>query len=276
MKTLRLSSGIELAYTEEGSGSQTMLMLHGMGSTREAWRKLIAGLKDRYRCIAIDLPNYGQSSDGDFPFTMSYFASVIWEFLQAKGIDSVQLCGHSMGGQIALVMALQRPFAVEKLFLFSPAGFETFASHEKLILKGFYAAPNMMALSKDQIRQNFEANFFQFPADAEFMVQERYRLQQTPRYESYCRMIPKCASGMLDEPVLKFLPSIAAPAMVFFGLQDQLIPNRLVHPTQTTKQVAQKGVSRMPIARLHLLDRCGHFPHWERVEEVLTWMGKEI
>lgn len=268
-KYLPLPSGITIAFLEAGAGPGTLLMIHGMGSDKSVWRKLMAGLEGRYRCIAIDLPNYGESSEGDFPFTMSFFAGVIWEFLQMMGISNARLCGHSMGGQIAMIMALQRPFAVEKLYLFAPAGFETFDGYEKQMLQSLYGVPNMLALTKEQIARNLEANFFHFPADAGFMAEDRYRLQQTGRYESYCRMIPRCMEGMLAEPVHKLLPSISVPAMVFFGLQDQLIPSRLIHPWQTTRQVAEEGADRLPDARLYLIDRCGHFPHWERAEEVL-------
>jgi pimeloyl-ACP methyl ester carboxylesterase len=267
-KSITLSSGIQLSYLEQGTGPHTALMLHGMGSGKKSWQKLIQGMQGRFRCLAPDLPNYGDSSAGDYPFTMSFFAGVMWEFLEKLGVSSVYLCGHSMGGQIALIMALQRPFAIEKMALFATAGFEVFQQHEKMILNGFYAAPNMLALSREQIRQNFNANFYEFPADAEFMVQDRFRLQQSPRYEGYCRMIPKCVSGMLDEPVFDFLPSVNVPAIVFFGKQDQLIPNRIVHPGQAAAQIARQGARRMPMAGLRLLDQCGHFPHWEKGEEV--------
>jgi pimeloyl-ACP methyl ester carboxylesterase len=267
-KSITLSSGIQISFLDEGVGPRVVLMLHGMGSNKLAWNKFIHGLQGRFRCIAPDLPNYGDSSAGDYPFTMSFFAGVMWELLEKLGVSQVYLCGHSMGGQIALIMALQRPFAVEKMALFATAGFEVFQPHEKMILNGFYAAPNMLALSREQIRQNFNANFYEFPADAEFMVQDRFQLQQTPRYEGYCRMIPKCVNGMLEEPVFDFLPSVNVPAIIFFGKEDQLIPNRIVHPGQTAAQIARQGVRRMPMAKLHLVDKCGHFPHWERAEEV--------
>jgi pimeloyl-ACP methyl ester carboxylesterase len=269
LKTINLPSGLTIAYLEEGTGSQTLLLIHGMGSNRLAWGKLAAGLKGRMRCIALDLPNYGGSTPGDFPSTMSWFASVVWEFAEQLGLNSFVLGGHSMGGQIALIMALQRPFVVEKLLLFAPAGFEVFTRPEEMVLRNAYAPELLLALSDEQIRQNFRANFFQFPADAAFMIDDRLQMKQSDQYAWYCRMIPKCIAGMLDEPVFQFLPQIARPSLVFFGRQDQLIPNRLVHPLLTAEQVARKAVPRLQNARLELLDRCGHFPQWERGEEVI-------
>ncbi|MCB9284500.1 MAG: alpha/beta fold hydrolase [Lewinellaceae bacterium] len=247
-----------------------------MGSNRLAWRKLIAGLRGQARCIALDLPNYGGSTPGDFPSTMSFFAKVVWEFADQLGLSELVLGGHSMGGQIAMIMALQRPFAVEKLLLFSPAGFENFTEPERLMLRNAYAPQLLQALTEDQIRQNFHANFYQFPADAEFMIEDRLRMKESPQYAYYCRMIPKCVAGMLDEPVYDFLPSIQQLTHVFYGLQDQLIPNRLVHPLLSTKQIARQGVRRLANAHLHLLDQCGHFPQWERAEKVLPVVRKVL
>lgn len=247
-----------------------------MGSNSLAWTKLMAGLRGQVRCIAPDLPNYGGSTAGDFPSTLSWFASVLWEFTDALGLRSFALGGHSMGGQIALIMALQRPFAVEKLILCAPAGFEAFTDAERLMLGNAYQASLLMTLSDEQIRQNFHANFFQFPQDAEFMLRDRLLLKKTPQYDLYCRMIPKCVKGMLDEPVYAFLPSITQPAHIFFGLQDQLIPNRLVHPLQNPAQIARRGARHMANAHLHLLDHCGHFPQWEKAEKVLPVLRKFI
>ncbi|MBK7410665.1 MAG: alpha/beta fold hydrolase [Saprospirales bacterium] len=249
-------------------------MIHGMGSNLLGWQKLIAGLRGQVRCIAFDLPNYGGSTPGNFSSTMSFFAKVAWEFADQLGLSSLALGGHSMGGQIAMIMALQRPFAVEKLILCSPAGFETFSEPERMVLNNIYAPQLLMALTEDQIRQNFYANFFRFPADAEFMIQDRLRMKESAQYEYYCRMIPKCVTGMLDEPVYPFLPSIQQPTHIFYGLQDQLIPNRLVHPMMQTKQIARRGVRNLPNAHLHLLDQCGHFPHWEQADKVLPVVRK--
>lgn len=269
LKRIKLSSGLTIAYLEEGAGTQTLLLIHGMGSNSLAWGKLIAGLKGRIRCIALDLPNYGGSTPGDFPSTMSWFASVVWEFAEQLELKSFVLGGHSMGGQIALIMALQRPFSVEKLLLFAPAGLEVFTKPEKLVLSKAYVPELLQALNDDQIRQNFHANFYQFPADAAFMIDDRLRMKHSDQYAYYCRMIPKCVAGMLDEPVHQFLPQVSQPSLVFFGRQDQLIPNRLVHPLLTAEQVARMAVPRLPRARLVMLDNCGHFPQWERGEEVV-------
>ena len=61
---------------------------------------------------------------------MTYYAQVIKEFADKKGIENLVLVGHSMGGQIALTAALQYPDLVDKLVLIAPTGFETFNKGE--------------------------------------------------------------------------------------------------------------------------------------------------
>lgn len=70
--SVELPSGIELAYIDEGRGELTLLMLHGLGSNLQAWTKNVEDWKGDYRCIALDLPNYGKSGRGDYSFTMSF------------------------------------------------------------------------------------------------------------------------------------------------------------------------------------------------------------
>ncbi|MCB0634025.1 MAG: alpha/beta hydrolase, partial [Lewinella sp.] len=77
---------------------------------------------------------------------------------------------------------------------------------------------------------------------------------------------PKCVMGMLREPVYDRLTDINLPTLVVYGADDQLIPNRLLHPTLTTVQVAQDGQQQIPDSRLILLPQAGHFAQWDQSE----------
>src|SRR5690554_6525675 len=131
VQKVEISNGIEIAYMDEGQGSETIIMIHGLGSYAPAWKKTIEGLKENYRCIAIDLPGYGISTQGDFSGSMTFFADAVNEFAEALNLDNVVLAGHSMGGQFAIVAALKYPELVSKLVLVAPAGIETFSEGEK-------------------------------------------------------------------------------------------------------------------------------------------------
>lgn len=261
-----LPGNIRLAYSDEGQGPQTLVMIHGLGSYLPVWKKMVDSLRTDYRCIAIDLPNYGKSSRGDYPFTMSFFASTITQLLDSLGLNKVVLVGHSMGGQIAITLALKQPERVAALVLLAPAGFETFSEAERIWFGQVMTPELVKATPVPQIERNFAINFFggQFPEDARFMYQDRLLMRETgPEYDTYCRMIPRCVQGMLNEPVFEQLPAIQAPTLVAYGAGDLLIPNRLLHPALTTEEVAKAGQSRIPDSRLVLLENCGHFVPWE-------------
>lgn len=267
-QSLRLNSGIHLSYYEEGSGRHTLLFIHGLGSNKKCWRKNISVLRNHCRCIALDLPGYGDSSIGSFPYNMSFFATVINDFVIQKELTNVTVVGHSMGGQVAMTVCLNFPALARQVFLIAPAGFERFNAAEIQLARGFYASALIKALPVDQIRRNFELNFYDFPEDAEFMIQDRLKLRATPAFNDFCKMIPKCVMGMLREPVFKRLPNLPIPTKVVFGKNDRLIPNPLLHPTQTTIAIAKAGTRQIPNASLELLEECGHFVQWEKPEQV--------
>ncbi len=262
-KRLLLPGEIEIAYTETGKGRKTILFLHGLGSNRKCWRKNMESLSRHFRCIAIDFPGYGQSSRGNYPYNMSFFAEKVRAFIHQLDPPQLLLVGHSMGGQVAITTVLQEPGIAQKLVLLAPAGFETFSRTERTLVRSFSSPALLRATPDEQLRQNIEANFYDFPADAEFMVSDRLKLKRSDAYPDYCRMIPKCMIGMVDEPVYKRLPEIRTPTLVIFGADDNLIPNKVLHPGLRTTDVAEAGASRIPDSHLEIFSPCGHFVQWE-------------
>ncbi len=268
LRFIQLPSGIRLAYSDEGNGDTALVFLHGLGSNHKAWQKNTAALSKHFRCLALDLPGYGASDKGDYAFDMSFFARTVREFTDAMHLKKVVLVGHSMGSQIAMHCVLQDSNRWEKLVLLAPAGFETFTEQERAWFQMVYTPALLKATAPEQIRKNFEINFFHFPADAEFMIQDRLALRETAAYDAYCNMIPQCVMGMLKEPVYARLPEIKIPTIVLYGENDYLIPNQLLHKGQTTLQIAQSGQSRIPNSSLRLLPQCGHFVQWEAADAV--------
>ena len=85
-----IDQGIEIAYMDQGEGPYTLLFIHGLGSYAPAWNKNIRDLSEKYRCIALDLPGYGQSEKGDFAFSMAFFAEAVEEFIDS--LESGKCC----------------------------------------------------------------------------------------------------------------------------------------------------------------------------------------
>lgn len=262
---LILPSGIRIAYTDDGAADNptTLVLIHGLGSNLKSWQKNTDSFSRHARCIALDLPGYGKSDKGDYPYDVAFFAQTLREFVQALGLKNVTLVGHSMGGQIGLTAVLQDPGLAKKMVLLAPAGFETFSEQENAWFKMVYTPALLKSTSPEQIRKNFELNFFQFPADAEFMVADRMTMRETVDYDGYCNMIPICVMGMLAQPVFDRLSEVTIPVLILYGQNDQLIPNRLLHKDQTTAQVALAGQQRLPNSQLQMIPNCGHFVQWE-------------
>ena len=97
VKYAELKNDIKLAYIDEGKGSETILMIHGLGSYLPAWKKNIGELSKNYRVIAVDLPGYGKSSKIPHSGLMTFYAEVIADFIQKLELGPVNLAGHSMG-----------------------------------------------------------------------------------------------------------------------------------------------------------------------------------
>ena len=166
------TSGIRLAYTEQGQGVP-LLFIHGLGSSLKAWSKNLPLLSRHYRCLALDLPGYGKSSKSGFNPGMGFYAEVVREFLEILQINECYLAGHSMGGQVALHTALRYPKKVIKLALLAPAGIETFSHTEGLQLEEWFSPGKLLSAPLEIVEKNVRANFYSFPEDARVLLEDR-------------------------------------------------------------------------------------------------------
>ena len=268
---LEILDSLQIAYSESGKGSSTLVFIHGLGSNLKAWEKNIKSLQKNYRCIALDLPGYGKSRKGNYDFDMTFFANAINAFIQKKKLKNVVLVGHSMGGQISVHTLLQKNKNITKLVLLAPAGFERFSQQEYDWFKNFYTANLIKMTTDQQIVKNFELNFHQMPEDARYMVDDRMELKADEKeYDFYCNMIPQCVMGMLNEPVFEQLRKIEIPTLIIYGENDQLIPNSIFHPKLTTLKIANAGHQEIPNSKLVMIPEAGHFANWEKAEAVNT------
>lgn len=268
VKKVAISNGIEIAYMDEGSGAETIIFVHGLGSYAPAWKKTVEGLSKNSRCIAIDLPGYGKSSKGNYSGTMTFYADVVNQFAEALNLDNIVLAGHSMGGQISIIVALKYPDLVSKLVLIAPAGVETFSEGEKDWFRNALTAKGVMLSTLQDIETNLGSNFYKMPKDAFFMVRDRYAMTGAgEEFQWYCNIIPKCVQGMVNQPVIRDLPKITQPTLVVFGDSDALIPNRYLHGGQTAK-IAEKAGELIPNSQVEVIKKAGHFVMYEKADEV--------
>lgn len=107
-----------IAWREAGAG-ETVVLLHGLGGSRTAWRPQLEALGTHRRVVAWDLPGYGASAPLDGPLTFPALADAVARLLDALAVDRAHLVGLSMGGMVAQHAALQHPDRVRSLALLS-------------------------------------------------------------------------------------------------------------------------------------------------------------
>ena len=111
--------GTRVHYVDEGDGP-LVLFVHGLPTWSFVWRHLIVGLRERHRCVALDLPGFGLS---DKPAGDAYRpqdqARRLAAFVDALRLKDYAMVVHDFGGPIGLSLALDRPDAVRRLVLFN-------------------------------------------------------------------------------------------------------------------------------------------------------------
>jgi 3-oxoadipate enol-lactonase len=107
-----------VAWREAGEG-EVVLLLHGLGGSRTAWRPQLEGLSANHRVVAWDLPGYGASAPLVGPLTFPALADAVARLLDALGADRAHVVGLSMGGMIAQHAAFHHADRVRSLGLLS-------------------------------------------------------------------------------------------------------------------------------------------------------------
>lgn len=262
--------GIDLAYIDSGAppdalpsgnGTSTIVLLHGLSSYSSFWEYQVPHLAKHHRVLALDLPGFGQSGRPDAPYTPPWYADVVSDWMNAVWAPRAVVVGHSMGGQVAMTLALDHPERVERLVLAAPAGIERFEPGAGAFMKGWWTPTRAMEASEDEIRANFVATVFnRYDEGVERLIQERVQLGHSAAFAATSVAVSRSIAGMIDFPVWSRLPEINVPTLIVFGGDDHLIPNP-IFTGGTTKSIAAEGADRIPGSELVILAGAGHTVH---------------
>lgn len=137
-----IPNGETVAYRTYGSGSETIILVHGNLSTSLFWEQFMTKLPGRFRVIAVDLRGAGRSSYNRPVEYISQFSEDIFSFVECLGIVRFALVGLSMGGLVCQQLAADHPARVSRLILIdspSTTGFPVKAKDkENKIIPGKY------------------------------------------------------------------------------------------------------------------------------------------
>jgi pimeloyl-ACP methyl ester carboxylesterase len=113
-----------IAYYEAGPlDGPVVVLLHGLASDADTWDRAIGPLAAHgLRVLALDLLGHGLSDKPESTYLLSDFAESLGEFMDALGIPTATLCGHSFGGAIAMFFGARHPERVERVVLVSAGG----------------------------------------------------------------------------------------------------------------------------------------------------------
>jgi pimeloyl-ACP methyl ester carboxylesterase len=106
---------------EAGSGPP-LVLLHGLGGTWEYWQGTMTLLAGSARCVALDLPGFGDSDPPPGGFTLDSAVDGLARAVRELGAGPAAICGHSLGGPLSVRLALRHPDTVSRLVLVGPSG----------------------------------------------------------------------------------------------------------------------------------------------------------
>lgn len=261
-KTWDLGSLRTLHYVElNPEGAKTVLFLHGLGSSLKFWRyQLDAFAAKGYRVIAIDQLGFGKSDKpAQFPYSMDAQAAVVDEVLERLHVPRAVVIGHSMGGEVAMSVALRFPARVEALVLTSPAGFEAFSPREKRWFEKVFSASFVKSTPEYGVWGSVRYNNFQnWKPEYEWLIEERVRLAKNDEFDAYAYAQVRAVDGLTHNDFVRdSLSKISAKTLIIFGEDDRLIPNPFLHGGRA-RRIMEYGASKLASSQLEGLLGCGH------------------
>jgi pimeloyl-ACP methyl ester carboxylesterase len=124
-------NGLSLSYEEHGSGEPLVLLHGGIGAGRQ-FAPILPALTAGRRVITVDLQGHGRTPDADRPLQAELLADDVAALIAHLGLQQADVAGYSLGGLVALRVAIQHPGAVRRLVLVS-VPFRRDGSHPEVV-----------------------------------------------------------------------------------------------------------------------------------------------
>lgn len=243
-KTVKLASGLTLAYVEMGdTDGPPALLIHGYTDNSRSWSLIAPFLKERH-LYAIDLRGHGKSDAPACCYAYTDFADDASQFLDAMRIRKADVIGHSLGSMAAQLLAAQHPGKVEHLVLVS----STTAIGGG---PGSWLWDNIMPLQppidpESQFMKDWYAN--PNPVDEDYLARERTESAAVPIH-----VWKGVLWGTVVDDLTLIAPLVKAPVLILWGEKDGLFD--LSHQEKLEKAY--------PLAQFEVFAGAGHNMFWE-------------
>ena len=233
--------GVDVRVDRVGEGPPTVF-LNGLLGKNEHWFRTLPALVDTAECYFIQAPLLEMRGTG---CSVSGVTQLTLALLESMVDEPAVLVGNSLGGHVALRMAIARPELVRGLVLVGSSGL-----FERSLEKDVQHSPSVEWLER-KIGELFYDRGRMWPG----MVEEAYSsLSRRTAARALVRLGRSAKRDHLGEE----LPGVETPTLLAWGRQD----------TVTPPEVAEQFAELLPNSELRWIDRCGHAPQIERGEEL--------
>lgn len=233
---------------DRGTGP-AVLLIHGFLGSHFSWRHQVDPLVAAgYRVVAVDLPGFGESHQlREADHSHTGFADRCAHLLRELHLEGVHVAGHSMGGRVALWLAIRHPDSVRSLTLVAPSVFST-------PMKALAKIPGVLSLAEILLRRRWASpstlradltRFYGRPQPDE-VVADYWRRYQRPANQQGALAHLRDSAGPSVEPRL---PQVRVPVQLVWGEEDRVFP---------VAQARRLG-GLMPEARLAIIPGADHF-----------------
>lgn len=250
----RVAGGHDIAITEAGEGP-AVVFIHGSGpgaSGPSNFRQNVPSFVDAgYRVLLPDMIGYGASSKPEgIDYTLALFTDTLFDALKQAGVDRAVLVGNSLGGGVAVQMALDHPGFAAKLVLMAPGCIEElpvyFAMPGIAKMVGDFTSPDFTVEDQRKLVSNL---VYDASVITDELVAERYAVARAQPKDVLARMrTPNLAPRLGELPM---------PILGFWGLDDEFCP----------ASGAQRFLDACPDARFMTFNKVGHWVQVERTDE---------
>jgi len=251
------ANGIRTNYLEAGSGTETVLLIHGSGpgvTSYANWRLVIPALAENFHVVAPDMVGFGYSDrPDDVEYGLQTWADQVVGLMDTLGIERAHLVGNSFGGAIALRVASQHPDRVGKLVLMGSMGVP-FPITEGLERVWGYEA------SFENMRRVLDVFAYSRELVNDELAKVRYEGSIEPGFQ-------EAFSSMFPAPRQRWVEAMTTPdeeirklphrALIVHGREDQVIP----------VQTSLRLMELLDNGDLAVFSHCGHWSMIERTAD---------